>query len=550
MRKQLTIAALAALALAACSGDDTLALPGGGTGPATGPAVDPSQVQINIGVANDGSGFATRALADDHRKNVYTSAAIQKIDNVKLIICKPAASVTSLTTGATGNMWGTNTYDSITHVHTFTDWMNTSTVAVNGRESVWKPAAGAKLLLKGQQYMAYAVGFSSNAYTETQRFAAVGVGTTAEFSGQNDADKYAMPRTVEKSDMDEITEIFAGSTDFTVAASGGVSATVSLHRQNAGAIGYFTKIPVYGDETVEADGTKHSTKKGRYLRLVACNLSNGIRMAQFNDAAPDPTATATSNDRFVVNGIEASGVYGLGQFYATQKAGTTFAQNVTGHNAGDPYTDGYVVYNIDLCEWFPGGTDGLPLDKNNDGMLDSSDANWDNPLRTASQTVAVKKGSVVAGTFFFPFVPAVNAQNLGNPTFELQLLDKSKHIIRVWNVKLGTDDPQVAATNTGTADAPVMTPTNPVYVINQDGTMTKRTIADTQERFCTLRNHLYTIGKRNTVTYDPDDPNPKPNPDPDPNPDDHNDEPQDLTKTDLRTYCSGAWEALHQAVLD
>lgn len=532
MRKQLTIAALAALALAACSGDDTLALPGGGTGPATGPAVDPSQVQITVGVANDGAGFATRTIAADHRKKVYTSASIQKIDHVKFIICKPAPG----TTITDQNMWGANTYDSITHVKTFTQWMTTgSTVAVNGREAAWKPAATDKPFYPKQDYLVYAIGHSTGGYTETDRFDAIAVGTVAENTQLGDV-KYVMPATIDKSDLDNVSEIFAGSTKFTVGASGGISATVSLHRQVAGTIGYFTNIPAVGDEVVEADGTKHSDKTARYLRLVAGNASKGIRMAQFNDN--------TSSQKYIVNGVEAVGVYGMAQFYATQKAGTKFPAGIPGHNTTDPYTDAYELYKIDLNQWFPNGDQNgdnvlnhLDIDgdiTNADGSTTHYTGGWINPLRPDSGTpVVVKKGSVVDGTFVFPFTPAQRDMNKQNATFELQLLDASNHIIKIWPVNLASDDPQVGAK---------------AYEVQVDGTMAQCNDADTQARFCVVRNHLYTIGARGTVKYDPDDPNPGPgpNPDPDPNPDDKEDQPADLTQKDVRVYVSGQWEKVHQ----
>ena len=127
------------------------------------------------------------------------------------------------------------------------------------------------------------------------------------------------------------------------------------------------------------------------------------------------------------------------------------------------------------------------------------------------------KGSVFAGNFVIPFA------NKGAKTFELQLVSgegKDAKILRTWAINLNAQQEGVVGVNN--------TP------INNESTTS----------YSIVRNHLYTIGKKDIA-------NPKPGPgepEPQPNPgESENEKPEDLSKGQILTLrVNDNWEVIHQ----
>ena len=172
-------------------------------------------------------------------------------------------------------------------------------------------------------------------------------------------------------------------------------------------------------------------------------------------------------------------------------------------------SEGYVVYNIKLTDWFPQG------DEDNNGLLDAGDTSWKIPSM-GSDFNAVK-GSVFAGNFVIPFA------NKNVKTFELQLVSgegKDAKILRTWAINLNAQQEGVVGVNN--------TP------INNESTTS----------YSIVRNHLYTIGKKDIANPKPDMENSNPNPTP------VNLKPkslEDLSKGQILTLrVNDNWEVIHQ----
>jgi hypothetical protein len=188
---------------------------------------------------------------------------------------------------------------------------------------------------------------------------------------------------------------------------------VYLHRQVAGAFGYFMNIPAEGP-----DGTAAIA-----LRLVARDKNTVLNMTNFNTGF----RTTDANAKYVVNGEQ----------------GDTPATSDAKFNDG---TDGYSVYSITLSDWFTVG------DTNSDGILNGEDT-WDIPTAMKDDFNAVR-GSVFGGEFLIPFA------NKNASTFELQLV-AGDNILRYWTVDLenaqtgvvGADNAAIASIATENASS-------------------------------------------------------------------------------------------------
>ena len=234
----------------------------------------------------------------------------------------------------------------------------------------------------------------------------------------------------------------------------------------------------------------------KYLKLVASTGNNSLVLGNF--ANTDITGNGNNTSTDVVNGTSA-------------KSGE------------------YVISEIDLTQWF-----GTLADGDGDGLVDNT--NWTNAIDKAqdgSKTTTFEKGSVFGGAFVIPF------QKGSAQTLKLVLSTQSgaaetgSSVKMSWNINLPAKDLANALTAwNGGAFAAV------------------DSYSETQTVYSILRNHLYSVGKRNLD--DPGsgtDPDPKPDePDPDPTPDD---DPESLNnKKVLTLIVNDNWEVIHDMELE
>ena len=412
--------------------------------------------QIVLQVASSGDGLSTRA-----GRPLYSSEALQTIQHVRVLI-----------------------YDTATKKivkDEKLDWTKSLTYTNHGRQLTFN-YKGDKRLEAGS-YKVMAVGYSEGSdYTY-----ALDVKGQADLTGSTYSDITA---TLEAGKVAE--EVFAGDaaltigddkkiTNLTNGEENGVA--VTLHRQVAGSFGYFCNIPA-----------KVGGKTAKTLRLVVRDKNDKLIFNNFNSSF---TTAEASTIKYYVNGSTSTGA----ALATTDK-----------FSNGD---NGYVLYSINLNDWFPNG------DENNDGLLNADDTSWGRPTSVKTQVV---KGSVFGSNFVIPF-------NLtsGKSTMELQLLDDAGDIIKKWTISIPAAD------------------------VNNDDT--KGATDETPSIFNVVRNHMYNLGvKTSTGTTTPPDPsNPDPDPKPDPDPDKPKpgtDEPEDLTKSqNLILKVNDNWEAIHKMEL-
>lgn len=442
---------------------------------------------ISLAVANTGDNF----LGSRANRPLYSSEANQSIDNVKVVIYK-LEGVKNVQSATAENMYGNN--KTIVAQKLFTPWMNGGVSSLysdatngHGRQASWTLATSDLIKTPGV-YMAYAVGYNTDDYTELTAFNALAKGGTADFP---------LSVTVGKG----VKEIFAGSTVFEVTDADAATtnnpsyhfnAKLVLHRQVAGAIGYFTNIPVKGN----AD---FSEKTGERLRLVASAENSKAVFAGFNsDFTGGNPSTKPSTVQYVVNGFSTEHAQADAKFY------------------GSAVNDAHTVYEVTLSEWFTGG------DSNSDGLLNENDT-WSNKIDATNETVKVDKGSVLASSFMIPFQYVAD-----KATFQLQMLDANGDIIRYWNIRLPQGkDSQVD---------------KKVTLVNEDGTTQEGLKVDNAINYSIVRNHLYNIGVRDNGDGGGENPDPQPNPDPD--------KPQDLNDETLILRVNDNWEMIHQMEVD
>lgn len=510
MRKQVLFgAALLALGTAvvsSCSKDEVVIdnTPGVET-----PAAEGEQ-EIILQVANTGDGLTTRA-----GRPLFSSEAKQTIDKVKVVIVD-------------------NNSGKVVSVKVFTNWSTDAVSQVyttdgHGRKATWK-LTGAERLAANGKYRVYAVGYTSTGSLYTGDTTPDGIKAFEALStseGSNTFDSFVSKITATTVEGEEIfagaiasiTTDGEGNFDLT---TGGASNVLTLHRQVAGVMGYFTSIPVYSATDAataagESDKDKYQVKDltGYKLRLVSSNMSNKIILEGFNS----DFVNTGDNVEFKVNGILDGQVDKTQNFYNS---------DLTMVSGSADTKDAYEVFTIDLSKWFPNG------DVNNDGLLNDLDAedyttngNWDTPASVQGASFA--PGSVFSGKFVIPFAKAINTQ-----TLQLQLVGKKieggvltgDEVIRVWNINLPSDDAQLYPT-AGHAlvwDG-VTTGTETAFKELEDNGA-----GENKTSYSLVRNHLYGIGAKETDEYNPD-----------------KDEPQDLsTGQNLILQVNDNWELIHK----
>lgn len=287
-------------------------------------------------------------------------------------------------------------------------------------------------------------------------------------SGKTDAEEiFAGKATVvSTTDADDKPCLTANETDGKVPAN---DAVITLNRQVAGTIGYFTNIPAKVGDAVPTR-----------IRLVAANRSDKV---WFTNMITGETETTTDKKdvSWVINGSQSA----------------TLPKNAYYYSSDQTAYDAYEIYSIDLSQWFKfdetdGRTTFADCDLNNDGYVGKEDADkyietyhpdsddlsgfWKNPNSTTEHPQRLVPGSVFAGRFLIPF-----SLVSGKETFELQLLGnetgKPEQILKSWRVKVSAD---------GKHDVTdVEVPTGVIVPA-----------ADQDYMYNIYRNHMYSIGTK------------------------------------------------------
>ena len=394
------------MSLAACSNDEGVVADNNG-----------AEQQFTITLASSGD-RATRAAAD---RTLESEAAGQSIEKVTLV-------VRSQDDGEDKNK--------VVYIHTLDNWNGTATnddTNGHGKKLTFTIPKADKL---GEgKYVVTAVGYNEGNYN--LKWPAKGDVLDKNITATTQADA-------------EAKEVFAGEQQFSV-KDGKIKGTdasvdVTLHRQVAGAYGYFTSIPVkIGDIKVAS------------IRMVSRSKNTVLTFGSFNSSF----TTTDAKVMYMVNGSVPA---------------TKTAKFLNGDEAN-------VLFSAKITDWFPNGDD------NKDGVYDKNDSNWEKPN---GYTGSYLKGSVFASNFIVPF-----SATQGKSTLELQLLDATGNVLYAWPVKLDASNDQIGKMGE-TASADLF------------GAGTAMGFAETADVFSLFRNHIYSIGihKQGTSTTDPETPVP------------------------------------------
>lgn len=350
------------MSLAACSNDEGVVADNNG-----------AEQQFTITLASSGD-RATRAAAD---RTLESEAAGQSIEKVTLVV-------------------RSQDDNKVVYTYTLDNWNGTATnYDTNGHgKKLTFTIPKADKLGEGK-YVVTAVGYNEGNYT---------------LSLPNKGDVVDKNITATTPTGAEAKEVFAGEQKFNVTADKKIEETdaskpiqsvdVTLHRQVAGAYGYFTSIPAKIGDTEVAS-----------IRMVSRSKNTVLTFGSFNSSF----TTTDANVMYMVNGSVPA---------------TKTAKFLNGDEAN-------VLFSAKIADWFPGG------DENNDGVYDKKDTNW-----TQHYTGSYLKGSVFASNFIVPF----SAQE-GKSTLELQLLDATGNVLYAWPVKLDASNDQISKTGeTASAD--------------------------------------------------------------------------------------------------
>lgn len=429
------------MSLAACSNDEGVVADNNG-----------AEQQFTITLASSGD-RATRAAAD---RTLESEAAGQSIEKVTLV-------VRSQDDGADKNK--------VVYIHTLDNWNGTAAnYDTNGHGKKLTFTIPKADKLGAGSYVVTAVGYNEGNYN-------------LKWPAKGDVlDKNITATTLPDA---EAKEVFAGEQQFSVkdgkikgtdASKAIQSVDVTLHRQVAGAYGYFTSIPAKIGETDVAS-----------IRMVSRSKNTVLTFGSFNRLF----TTTDANVMYMVNGSVPA---------------TKTAKFLNGDEAN-------VLFSAKITDWFPGG------DKNNDGVYDKKDTNWEKPN---GNTGSYLKGSVFASNFIVPF-----SATQGKSTLELQLLDATGNVLYAWPVKLDASNAQVGKKGE-TASANLSDPS------------TTMGFAETADVFSLFRNHIYSIGIHKQGTTNPDPETPVPG-----------DQPTDLSKIqNVVIRVNDNWEALHHMSID
>lgn len=350
------------MSLAACSNDEDVVADNNG-----------AEQQFTITLASSGD-RATRAAAD---RTLESEAAGQSIEKVTLVV-------------------RSQDDNKVVYIHTLDNWNGTATdYDTNGHGKKLTFTIPKADKLGAGSYVVTAVGYNEGNYT---------------LSLPNKGDVVDKNITATTPTGAEAKEVFAGEQKFNVTADKKIEGTdaskaiqsvdVALHRQVAGAYGYFTSIPAKIGDTEVAS-----------IRMVSRSKNTVLTFGSFNSSF----TTTDANVMYMVNGSVPA---------------TKTAKFLNGDEAN-------VLFSAQITDWFPGG------DENNDGVYDKKDTNW-----TKHYSGSYLKGSVFASNFIVPF-----SATQGKSTLELQLLDATGNVLYAWPVKLDASNAQVGKTGeTASAD--------------------------------------------------------------------------------------------------
>lgn len=394
------------MSLAACSNDEGVVADNNG-----------AEQQFTITLASSGD-RATRAATD---RTLESEAAGQSIEKVTLV-------VRSQDDGEDKNK--------VVYIHTLDNWNDTATdYNTNGHGKKLTFTIPKADKLGAGSYVVTAVGYNEGNYN--LKWPAKGDVLDKNITATTQADA-------------EAKEVFAGEQQFSV-KDGKIKGTdasvdVTLHRQVAGAYGYFTSIPVKIGKTEVAS-----------IRMVSRSKNTVLTFGSFNSSF----TTTDAKVMYMVNGSVPA---------------TKTAKFLNGDEAN-------VLFSAKITDWFPNGDD------NKDGVYDKNDSNWEKPN---GYTGSYLKGSVFASNFIVPF-----SATQGKSTLELQLLDATGNVLYAWPVKLDASNDQIGKMGE-TASANLSDP------------ITTMGFAETADVFSLFRNHIYSIGihKQGTSTTDPETPVP------------------------------------------
>lgn len=350
------------MSLAACSNDEGVVADNNG-----------AEQQFTITLASSGD-RATRAAAD---RTLESEAAGQSIEKVTLVV-------------------RSQDDNKVVYIHTLDNWNDTATdYDTNGHgKKLTFTIPKADKLGEGK-YVVTAVGYNEGNYN-------------LKLPAKGDVvDKNITAITPTGA---EAKEVFAGEQKFNVTADKKIEGTdaskpiqsvdVTLHRQVAGAYGYFTSIPAKIGKTEVAS-----------IRMVSRSKNTVLTFGSFNSSF----TTTDAHVMYMVNGSVPA---------------TKTAKFLNGDEAN-------VLFSAKIADWFPGG------DENNDGVYDKKDTNW-----TKHYSGSYLKGSVFASNFIVPF-----SATEGKSTLELQLLDATGNVLYAWPVKLDASNDQIGKTGeTASAD--------------------------------------------------------------------------------------------------
>lgn len=394
------------MSLAACSNDEGVVADNNG-----------AEQQFTITLASSGD-RATRAAAD---RTLESEAAGQSIEKVTLVV-------------------RSQDDNKVVYIHTLDNWNDTAhDYDTNGHGKKLTFTIPKADKLGAGSYVVTAVGYNEGNYN-------------LKWPAKGDVlDKNITATTPTGA---EAKEVFAGEQQFSV-KDGKIKGTdasvdVTLHRQVAGAYGYFTSIPAKIGETDVAS-----------IRMVSRSKNTVLTFGSFNSSF----TTTDANVMYMVNGSVPA---------------TKTAKFLNGDEAN-------VLFSAKITDWFPNGDD------NKDGVYDKNDSNWEKPN---GYTGSYLKGSVFASNFIVPF-----SATQGKSTLELQLLDATGNVLYAWSVKLDASNAQVGKKGE-TASANLSDPS------------TTMGFAETADVFSLFRNHIYSIGihKQGTTNPDPETPVPGDNP--------------------------------------
>lgn len=488
---------------ASCSNEEGLVVPD----TAAGIPVGDSQV-LSLRVENTGNGLTTRA-----GRPLYGNDADQNIDYVALHFTKKQEDG--------------NDYKLIRRI--VLPWGDKN----SGIKSYEDDGHGKKLELilnrcpQGKlgegNYRIYAVGYSASSdYTlspvigEKEETDAMGTEMISDIIPSEETEwTDATFKATLKKDKTDAEEIFAGQMDICVGEEGGFALyvdgasrtpsfnTLTLHRQVAGVIGYFTNIPA----SVKVDEVP---VKSRYLRLVSVNKNSEVKFGQFNSDFTGPNDGNYDYDKgntevdYIVNGGSPC------------KADATYQAKGEETESKEAHT----LFTIDLTDWFPNLTDynedGFLGCKDVQDYLDAGNANysaiWKNPHAEEASFV---RGSVFSGKFVIPFEKGTES------TLELQLLadeENGTQILKSWVVKMNKEQLHKGSST--------------------DGTSWEKFDMD-ESHYNIYRNHAYNIGTKKSANPGGTDPE-KPN---------DNDNPVDLSYQEVTITVEDTWDDVYDLEL-